>query len=172
MVECIRSLSSGCGEQGQKCAQVGRTTATAVVPVSPSFVATAVTLVVVPSAASARRYSAGVLSLGLPCLSSLPSAISCFLRTANGPRPHLQANKGWLNDLETHEPLRAHACSGVHGSRCVMASGAGPAGTRVHVGQSGGGMGGAARRAIGGGCGGRKQAVRRAIGGGGSAAAG
>ncbi len=36
-----------------------------------------------------RRYSLGVASLGLPCLSSLPSAMSFFLIMAYGPRPHL-----------------------------------------------------------------------------------
>merc|ERR1719482_2398459 len=36
---------------------------------------------------TARRYSAGVLLLGFPCLSSFPSAISFFLSCACGPRP-------------------------------------------------------------------------------------
>lgn len=37
-----------------------------------------------------RRYSLGVFSLGRPCLSSFPSATSCFFFCAIGPRPHLQ----------------------------------------------------------------------------------
>ena len=43
-----------------------------------------------------RRYSWGVSSLGRPCLSSLPSATSCFFLSAMGPRPHLrhQAARG------------------------------------------------------------------------------
>ena len=38
-----------------------------------------------------RRYSGGVSSLGRPCLSSLPSATSCFFFSAMGPKPHLQS---------------------------------------------------------------------------------